>query len=226
MAAASLACMRFLNRYVDSTTIIRADALDNGSGGGHYGLVGWPDHRAGHLHRARGGPNGGNGGTIETSGQVLSVNTASPSTPRRRTAIPAPGCSTRPTSSSTLPRSPRRGDRRRAGKRHQRHIADYGERQSDDAVRADHKRNQYVRHRRHRHQWSALTWGTNAVLDAQRVQFDCRQRLPITIGGGGSLALNATNAIAVNALGHGQRRGRSESCCWLRHDDGAGCLAA
>ena len=57
---------------IDSTTTIRADALDIGNGG-H--IVVWSAGQttvAGTLS-ATGGPNGGNGGLIETSGHVLNV---------------------------------------------------------------------------------------------------------------------------------------------------------
>ena len=62
-----------LSTDIDSTTIIRADALDNGNGGA---ITVWSDGQTtvNGTITARGGSNGGNGGTIETSGQVLSVN--------------------------------------------------------------------------------------------------------------------------------------------------------
>ena len=62
-----------LNVSIDSTSTIRADALDNGHGGT---VTVWSDGStaAYGTFSARGGANGGNGGMIETSGAVLSIN--------------------------------------------------------------------------------------------------------------------------------------------------------
>jgi len=55
--------------YVAPTTMIKADALDNGDGGK---VVVWSDEmtRFAGTISARGGTNGGNGGNVETSGKV------------------------------------------------------------------------------------------------------------------------------------------------------------
>ncbi len=62
-----------LNVSIDSTSTVRADALDNGHGGT---IAVWSDGntQAYGTFSARGGANGGNGGMIETSGAALSIN--------------------------------------------------------------------------------------------------------------------------------------------------------
>jgi len=59
--------------YVDPDAVLNADATDNGNGGT---IAVWSDQdtAAYGTFTARGGPNGGNGGTVETSGPYLDVN--------------------------------------------------------------------------------------------------------------------------------------------------------
>ena len=64
-----------LTIYVNATTIVRADATQNGNGGS---IVVWSDQAttfAGSSN-TRGGPQGGNGGFVEVSGGVLSLTGA------------------------------------------------------------------------------------------------------------------------------------------------------
>ena len=181
-----------LSTDIDSTTIIRADALDNGSGGA---ITVWSDGQttAQGTFTARGGSNGGNGGTIETSGQVLSVNgiTVNASATNGKPGIwlldptdliidatlageidavlandTSVTLQTTASGNPTAPFALTANETNTSGN-------------GDIIVN------------------SALTWGTNAVLTLSAFN-SIAVNAPITIGGG-SLALNAANAIAVNA---------------------------